>query len=64
MYNKRTLVNLYKNSVDSDPCTHFLYDIVTNNNIKVVVHMHAFLFDHSLDNEKLERVDICQSFDS
>ena len=45
--NKRTFVNLYKGIVLVTPLNIFSMILFTNNNIKVVIQMHAFLFDQS-----------------
>ena len=42
---KRTLVNLYKNIVWVTRVRICCTTLFTNNNIKVVIQMHAFLFD-------------------
>ena len=41
MNNKRTLINLYKDIVLSDPSAHFLYDVVYQQHIKIVIQIHA-----------------------
>ena len=46
MKNKITLVNLYKDIVLSDPSLHFLYNIVYQQQIKIVMQIHAFLIYH------------------
>ena len=46
MNNERTLVNLYKDIVWVTRIRIFCTTLFTNNNIKVVIQMHAFLFDH------------------
>ena len=43
--NKRTLVNLNKDIVLVTRLCIFCTTLFTNNNIKVVIQMHAFLFD-------------------
>ena len=43
--NKRTLVNLYKDIVLVTLLRIFCMKLFTNNNIEVVIQMHAFLFD-------------------
>ena len=43
--NKKTLVNLYKD-IELLTRLHIFYTtLFTNNNIKVAIQMHAFLFD-------------------
>ena len=39
--NKRTLFNLFTDIVLSDPSLHFLYDVVYQQNIKMVIQIHA-----------------------
>ena len=46
MRNKITLVNLYKDIVLSDPYLYFLYNIVYQQHIKIVIQIHAFLIYH------------------
>ena len=57
--NKRTLVNLYKDIVLVTRLLIFCTTLFTNNNIKVVIQMHAFLFDrkkiHNLNAIKILR---------
>ena len=45
IYNKRTLVNLYKNIVLVTRLRIFCIVLFANNNIKVGIQMHAFLYD-------------------
>ena len=45
--NKRTFVNLYKGIVLVTPLNIFSMILFTNNNIKVVIQMHAFLLAQS-----------------
>ena len=44
--NKRKLVNLYKDIVLMTHLRIFCTTLFTNKNIKVMIQMHAFLFDH------------------
>ena len=44
--NKRILVDLYKGIVLVTGLCIFCTTLLTNNNIKVVIQMHSFQFDH------------------
>ena len=53
----KLVLSYYKDIVLVTRRTHIMYGIVTNNNIKVVIQMHTFLFDQNI------LCDILLSFD-
>ena len=52
--NKRKLVNLYKDIVLVTRVRIFCTTLFTNNNIKVVIQINAFLMDHAKNDIKIQ----------
>ena len=55
MNNKRTLVNLYKDIVLVTSVRIFCTTLFTNNNIKVMIQINAFLTDHYIKRVNKKR---------
>ena len=54
MANKRTLLNLYKDIVLVTRLRIFCTTLLTNNNIKVVIQINAFLTDLTQETQEEE----------